>query len=572
MKYIVILTIVFIVMLSAPFVGAIVYCLLKKGKVLWIRQEKRKDARYFGKAFSQMVEENLDSMDENTIKLSKKEKYIDGDRTKKWEKEARDIVICREKDFYSPKKVQQFYKEIYCAHSIVIDQKQVVMRAAYAKENMILGNAVTIDRWVDAEQTIAVYDNCDLGMSASAGKRLSVGMGCRFHRLFAPEILVGQYPDTKQMPMDSKRSGMLEVTKSPEVVRNIKIVDQEMANDRKEADITVLTDWNLVILEEIIVKGDICSHKGVRLYDNAVVCGNIFAEKDVRIGMGAVVLGNIFTQGSIYVEKNAMIGRPGKIVSMIARETIRFEKDVFVYGFVSCEKEGTTMPREEEFESLETENNREYQFLAPVHRSTEVVLDDLQEYERMAERGFRKEKDLKTVALRVPAGTINKSFCFSCQALERVVLPETIEDIGAYAFADCTRLKSITKFSDMKVKCIHTSAFENCEEIEELAFPKELQRLGGAAFAGCKKLKRIQFAEDSLLKQIGDHCFRGCEQVESIRLPDSVEKVGISAFADCHALKEIEVCARCENDPGIVELKGKPGLKVSVREDKEEGS
>lgn len=358
MKYIVILTIVFIVMLSAPFVGAIVYCSLKKGKVLWIQQEKKRDARYFGKAFSHMVEENFDSMDDNTIKLSQKEKYIDGDQTKKWEKEVRDIVICRKKDFYIPKEVREFYKEIYCAHSIVIDQTKVVMRAAYAKENMILGNAVTVDRWVDAEQTIAVYDNCDLGRSASAGKRLTIGMGCRFHRLFAPEILIGQYPDTKQTPMESKRSGILEVSKSPEVVRNIKIVDQEMANDRKEADITVLTDWNLVILEEITVKGDICSHKGVRLCDNAVVCGNIFAEKDIHIGIGAVVLGNVFTQGSIYVEKNARIGRPGEIVSMIARETIRLEKDVFVFGFVSCEKEGTTMPRRGEEQSREAEKIR----------------------------------------------------------------------------------------------------------------------------------------------------------------------------------------------------------------------
>lgn len=574
MRYIVILTVVFIIMLFAPFVGAIVYCHARKGKVLTIRQEKKKDARYFGKAFSEMVENNFDSMDEHTIQLSKKEKYINGDQAKEWEKEMDDLVICRERDFYIPNEVRVFNKEIYSTHSIVARGGQVTIRAAYAKEKMILGDAVTVDRWVDAEQTIAVYDNCDLGMSATAGKRLSVGMGCRFRRLFAPEILIGQYPDTKQKPMDNEKLYMLEAASSPEVVRNIKVVDHEMVNDRNEANITVLTEQNLTILEDFIVKGDICSHKGVRLCDNAVVCGNIFAEKDVRIGTGAVVLGNIFTQGSVFVEKNAMIGQPGKIVSVIAREKIRFEKNVFVYGFVSCEKNGKTMEKEEADIQKETQNqeetqNREYHFLELTKQSAEWLFDDLQEYKRMAEQGFRKEKELKTLEIRVPVRTIKKSFCFSCQALERVVLPGTIEDIGAYAFADCIHLKSITKFSDMQVKCIHTSAFENCEEIEELEFPKELQRLEGAAFAGCKNVKRIQFAEDSLLKEIGDHCFRGCAQLECMELPDSVEKVGISAFADCPALRKIQLPARCENEPGIVELKEKQGLTISFREEKQ---
>ena len=525
-----------------------------------------------------MVENNFDSMDEHTILLSKKENYINGDRAKKWAKEIDDIVICREKDFCIPKGVRAFYKEIYSAHNLVASEKQVIIRAAYAKEKMILGDAVTVDRWVDAEQTIAVYDYCDLGMSATAGKRLSVGMGCRFRRLFAPEILIGQYPDSKQKPIDNEKLYMLEAAGSPEVVRNIKAVDHEMVNERKEADITVLTEQNLTILEDIIVKGDICSHKGVRLCDNAVVCGNIFAEKDVRIGTGAVVLGNIFTQGSIFVEKNAMIGHPGKIVSVIAREKIRFEKDVFVYGFVSCEKDGKTMQQEqaevqeetqyqEETQNQEKTKNREYRFLEMTQHSIELMFDDLKEYKRMAERGFRKEKDLKRLEIRVPVRKINKSFCFSCQALERVVLPETIEDIGAYAFADCIHLKSITKFSGTKVKCIHTSAFENCEAIEELEFPKELQRLEGAAFAGCKNVRRIKFADGCVLKEIGDHCFRGCAWLECIELPDSVEKVGISAFADCDALRKIELPARCESEPGIMELKEKPGLTISFREE-----
>ena len=557
MKYIVILTIVFIIMLSAPFVGAFTYCLGKKGKVLWIRQEKKKDARYFGKAFSSLVEKNLDAVKGNTIMLSKEETFVDGDEIKKCGTEMNEMVICRKKDFYAPKEVEIFEKEIYGARNIAFTHEGVILRAAYAKEKMILGEGSVVERWVDAEQTVAIYDNCDLGMSATAGKRLSIGMGCKFHRLYAPEILIGQYPDNARNAVENRQPYILEAAKHLEKVKNIRAVDHEMVNERKEAEITIITNQNLSILEEIIVKGDICSEKGVRLCDYAVVCGNIFAEGDIHLGVGAVVLGNIFTQGNIFVEKNAMIGQPGKISSMIAREKIFFDKEVSVFGFVSCEGGGSILRKEEETV------NQEYSFLPLKQYRTELIFDNLEEYEKVDEQGFRKEESLKAVEIHVLTETIPKSFCFACESLEKVTLPGSIEEIKTYAFADCKRLKMLTKLSNTKVKKIGTSAFENCESLEELEFPKELEVIDGAAFAGCKQVRSIKFAEHSALKVIGDHCFRGCESVESIKLPDSVEKIGVSAFAGCNALKYIELPARCEMEPGIMELKDHPGIVIS---------
>lgn len=340
MKYIVILIIVFLMMLMGPFVVAIVYCRKKQGEVLSIKQDRVRDPRYFGKSFSALVEKNLKSVNEGIIKLSKEEPFIDADKKNHWEKEIKDIVICRAKDLRVPKETEVFEKEIYSAHNIEFVGEHKKLRAAYAKEKMVLGKSTIVERWVDAEQTITVSDDCDLGISATAGNRLCLGMGCDFRRLFAREILIGQYPDTNIDSMANRNRDMWKVEKTPEVVRNIDSVNEEMTNDRKEAAITVLTNRNLTVLENIIIKGDICSHKGVRLCDHVVVCGNIFAENDIYIGSDVVVLGNVFTQGSIYVEKKAMIGQPGEIVSIIARENISFEEEVFVYGYVACEKGG----------------------------------------------------------------------------------------------------------------------------------------------------------------------------------------------------------------------------------------
>lgn len=559
MQYIIVLTVVFVIMLLAPFVGAMAYCRKRKGSILNIQQEKIKDARYFGKSFAELVEKNISSVEEETIILSKEEEFVDGDEEISLPEEVEKLIICQDKSFYSPKKVKVYQKEIYSGHNMAIVENEVKLRAAYAKEKMVLGEKTKIERWVDAEQTLAVYDQCNLGMSASAGKRLSIGKDCRFRRLYAPEILIGQYPEQIKDAMEHRNPRIFKAANQLDIKRNIDCVDQDVADEQGVADITVLSRGNVKILEHIIVKGDVRSHKGVRLCDDAVVCGNIFAEADVHIGKNAVVLGNVFTQGDIYIEENAMIGQKGKISSIIARETITFEKNVSVFGYVSCERGGKVVSS-----NLEREK-QSWGFLPLTEFRTELYFNQLDEYEKVDEQGFRKEEFLKKVEIKVQAKKIPKSMFFDCEALEQVVLPDSIEKIGPYAFADCNSLKYITSFAKMKITSIGTSAFENCEALEIVEFPKELETLGGAAFGGCKGLKKVQFAENSRLKVVGNHCFRGCEKLEEIELPDSVEKIGLSAFADCKALKRISIPKSCEMEPGIVELQGVAGLQIDCR-------
>lgn len=546
-------------MLLAPFVGAMAYCLGKKGDILEIKQSKVKDARYFGKSFAELVEKNLDSIMEETISLSQEEEFLDGDEKSSFPEEVEKLVICKNMSFYSPKKVKVYQKEIYSGQNVAIVENEVKLRAAYAKEKMILGSKVKVQRWVDAEETLAVYDECDLGMSASAGKRLSIGRDCRFRRLYAPEILIGQYPEHVKEAKDDRNPKIFEMSDCIEVVRNKNNIDDEVANEDGVAEITVLSRKDVKILENIIVKGDVRSQKSVRLCDGAAVCGNIFAEEDVYIGANAVVLGNIFTQGSIFIEDNAMIGQRGKISSIIARENIRFEKQVYVFGYVSCERGGRVVA-----DHLQLEGDK-WEFLPLSKTKTELCFTQLDEYENVDEQGFRKEEFLKRVEIKVKAKEIPKSMFFSCKALEHVELPKTIEIIDAYAFADCNSLKYITSLKDTKVGVIGTSAFENCELLEELEFPKELEAIGSAAFGGCKGIKKITFPKDSELKVIENHCFRGCENVEQIVLPDGMEMIGISAFADCKSLKKISIPKSCENEPGIVELSETKGIKVECR-------
>lgn len=548
MIVIVILAIVFLLMLTAPFFIAYIYVKKKDTTPLNIRQGKVKDPRYFGKSFASKIEENLEKSEKGIIRLSKREFFVDGDRKIIEEEQVNRIIICRSEDFIAQEEVKAFHKEVYGAGNIAFLNKGVTVRAAYAKKMMVLGAGVYVERWADAEETLAIYDDCDLGMSASAGRRLSIGKGCTFRRLYAPEILSGQYPESideasvKSIPPISKDEAV------PEIVRNIKAIDRGYANEKNEANLTLFAIDDVTILENIIVKGDITTEQSVRVCDNAVVCGNIFAEHDIRIGAGAIVLGNIFTQGNVYIERDAMLGRPGDIISVIARGNIEIEKDVVIHGFVSCEGTGRIM------NSAQSPDGIRYSYLPLAPVRTSLLIEDLESYEKMGSQGVRNDEFLVNAVVKIPLKEIAGSTFFGCSALYNVALPAEVEKIADYAFSQCVSLTEMTPLSALSLREIGTSAFENCKSLSGVSFPASLEKIGNAAFAGCEGLTYVAFAEDCALKTIGNHCFKDCANVTEIILPKGVERIGMSAFDGCTALRKLVIPEGCEAQPGIAEL------------------
>lgn len=92
--------------------------------------------------------------------------------------------------------------------------------------------------------------------------------------------------------------------------------------------------------------------------------------------------------------------------------------------------------------------------------------------------------------------------------LERVFLPEGIEETFWGAFALCVSLK-------------------------EINIPQSLRKLGGKAFCGCTALDEIVLPEG--LTEIGEYAFWGCTNLRQIKLPRGAS-IGESAFDDCPKL------------------------------------
>lgn len=93
------------------------------------------------------------------------------------------------------------------------------------------------------------------------------------------------------------------------------------------------------------------------------------------------------------------------------------------------------------------------------------------------------------------------------------VLPEGIEEIGAYAFS--------------------------YGEMNSIQFPKSLVKVGISAFSDCNKLKKVVMGEN--VKEIGACAFSNCDGLKTVILKDKVEKIDAYAFRNCKRLEEISL-------------------------------
>lgn len=175
----------------------------------------------------------------------------------------------------------------------------------------------------------------------------------------------------------------------------------------------------------------------------------------------------------------------------------------------------------------------------------------------------------------------------SCEKLEEVVLPASIESIAMEAFAlcplkeivfteGCPNLKEvyISSFADYSpwtqkqrkeheffmlgtklfmhgegpasavipsgVEIIGADSFSESDReniVEEVTIPEGVKTIESGAFAACEKLKSIHLP--SSLETIEDSVFSGCETLKEIVLPENLKTLGASVFNACTSLEKV---------------------------------
>ena len=177
----------------------------------------------------------------------------------------------------------------------------------------------------------------------------------------------------------------------------------------------------------------------------------------------------------------------------------------------------------------------------------------------------------KTGEFTIPNSMTNiESFTFANTKLTSIIIPNSVTDIGIYAFYSCEFLTSVT--IPNSVTSIGKQAFVECRSLVSVTIPNSVTAIGDQAFFGCFDLMSIYVdngntaycSEDGVLFNktkdtlvaypegktgaytipnsviaIGYGAFWGCTGLTSVTIPNSVTSIENYAFSQCSGLTEV---------------------------------
>ena len=161
---------------------------------------------------------------------------------------------------------------------------------------------------------------------------------------------------------------------------------------------------------------------------------------------------------------------------------------------------------------------------------------------------------------------------FEAGSLTSVIIPGSVETIGAYPFMDCKNLTTV--FIGEGVKKIGSQAFMGCGQLTAVSIPDSLAEIGYAAFSGCSSLKYVQVSQDHPVFEvkdgllvnkkekriitvpctvegvvtipegieiIGAMAFQGCREMSGLVIPEGVKAIERNAFDGCWSLEKVTI-------------------------------
>ena len=153
---------------------------------------------------------------------------------------------------------------------------------------------------------------------------------------------------------------------------------------------------------------------------------------------------------------------------------------------------------------------------------------------KIGERAFSGCIGLKEIILPQSLTEIGE-YAFNKTALASITLPQSIDKVGNGWFSDCKYLETVN--FDGKIKEIGNSAFIGCISLKNIEIPSSVVNIGDSAFSSCISLKNIEIP--SSVVSIGNSAFYGCTSLKNIEIPSSVVSIGNAAFSGCSALSEV---------------------------------
>ena len=198
-----------------------------------------------------------------------------------------------------------------------------------------------------------------------------------------------------------------------------------------------------------------------------------------------------------------------------------------------------------------------------IRKGTKIICEEAFRWDKLIGCHF-----LKSLVIPDSVTNIGDYAFWGCKSLKSLVIPDSVTSIGDYAFDDCTSLSSLV--IPEGVTSIGHCAFRGCYSLKSLVIPASVGNIIGNPFSGWNgelkclspyfiydnkvlfdkdKSKIIAFRDKNTTSYVipdSVSCiefgaFWKCYSLRSLVIPDSVSSIGYWAFWNCRSLTDIVI-------------------------------